>query len=42
MNNTDKFHAFREKYPLFVYENFKYSIEENGLKIELNNNNNRC
>ncbi len=34
MNNTDKFHAFREKYPLFVYENFKYSIEENGLKIE--------
>lgn len=34
MNNTEKFNSFRKQYPLFVYEDFKYSIDEKGLKIE--------
>ena len=34
MNNSEKFNSFRKQYPLFVYENFKYSIDEKGLKIE--------
>lgn len=34
MNNSEKFNSFRKQYPLFVYEDFKYSIDEKGLKIE--------
>lgn len=34
MNNTEKFNSFRKQYPLFVYEDFKYSIDEKGFKIE--------
>lgn len=34
MNNNEKFNSFRKQYPLFVYEDFKYSIDEKGLKIE--------
>lgn len=34
MNNSEKFNSFRKQYPLFVYEDFKYSIDKKGLKIE--------
>ena len=34
MNNSEKFNSFRKQYPLFVYEDFKYSIDEKGLKIK--------
>ena len=34
MNNSEKFNSFRKQYPLFVYKDFKYSIDEKGLKIE--------